>query len=310
MNKIPVWIDCDTGVDDALALIVACSLKQLDILGISTVAGNATLEYTFKNTRDVLSLVNREDIKVYKGCDKPLVRALRTGEKAHGKDGLGGAIIDTSKAEIEKEKAIDALYKKALELNDQLIICTLGPLTNIATAIIKHPDIVDHIKEINMMGGAIEIGNVTPSAEFNIYVDPEAALTVFKSGIKVNMFGLDVTRKAYLDDDDIQEIASYNNKLSKLFVDSNHLLYEAKERLDKDGLCEHDACPIIYTAYNDYCEGYECGIYVETRGLLTTGKTVCDLYSDYKFADRHNKVFINLDREKFVKLIKDAYKVC
>ena len=158
------------------------------------------------------------------------------------------------------------------------------------------------------MGGCADGGNMTPCAEFNIYVDPHAAENVFKSGIRINLFGLDVTHKAYLDDDDIDEITSYGNAASKLFKDSNGMLYAYREKLNWIGLGEHDACPVIYTAHPDWFEGRECGIFVETEGKITMGKTVTDLWTDFKFEDRHCRIFLNVDREKFVSLIKEAYR--
>ena len=308
MKKIPVWIDTDTGVDDAVALIVASTLPEMDIVGVSAVAGNTSLENAFRNARDVLSLVGRKDVKVYPGADKPLIIDLFTAEKVHGSNGLGGAIIPLSDAPIETEKAWDALYEKAKEYKGELVVCPVGPLTNIATCIIKHPDVVDYIKELNIMGGAAIGGNVSSCAEFNIFVDPQAAETVFRSGIKVNLFPLDVTIKAYLDDDDIAEISSYGNKVSDLFRDSNDLLYKAQERMSRSGLCEHDSCPILYTVHPEWFEGHECGIFVETQGTITFGKTVTDLWTDFKFEDRHCRIYLDIDRESFANRIKEAYR--
>ena len=308
MNKIPVWIDTDTGVDDAVALVTATHLEELNIVGVSAVSGNTSLENAFRNARDVLALVGRKDIKVYPGSDRPLVVPLRTAAHVHGQNGLGGAEIPLSDAPIETTKAWDALYEAAKEYKGELVVCPIGPLTNIAITIAKHPDIVDYIKEINMMGGAADGGNITPCAEFNVYVDPHAAENVFKSGIPVNMFGLDVTLKAYLDDDDIAEISSYGNPVSDLFRDSNHLIYEVRERLHFSGLAEHDSCPIVYTAHPDWFEGHKCGIFVETQGTITLGKTVTDLWTDFKYKDRHCQVFLDLQRDKFMNLIKEAYR--
>jgi len=305
MNKIPVWIDTDTGVDDAVALVVAGNLDNLDIVGISAVCGNTYMENAFNNARDVLALIGKEHIKVYKGASRPLISDLNISSHIHGVNGIGDYILPESKAEIETMNAYDALYEKALELNGELVVCAIGPLTNIAISIAKHPDIVDYIKELNIMGGAIIGGNISPCAEFNIYCDPHGAQNVFKSGIKINMFGLDVTSKAFLDENDLNEIESYNNKLSDFLINSSKLYYEHG---NANHICQHDSCPIIYLAYPEIFEGHECGIYVETRGSLTIGKTCCDLYSDFKFEDRHCKAFIDINREKFVKLIKDIYK--
>ena len=308
MNKIPVWIDTDTGVDDAVALISASVLNEIELVGVSAVCGNTTLDNSFRNARDVLSLVGRKDVPVYAGANRPLVIELRTAAYVHGGNGLGGAQIPLSDAPIQEEKAWDALYEAAKRYKGQLIVCTIGPLTNIAIAIAKHPDIIDYIKEFNVMGGAVIGGNMTPCAEFNIYCDPQAAETVFRSGVHINMFGLDVTHKAYLDDDDIEKIIAIGNDVAKLFADSNHLLYDYRAVLHWKGICEHDSCPILYIAHPEWFEGHDCGVYVETQGTITFGKTVCDLFTDYKFEDRHCTVFMNIDREKFTSFIIQAYR--
>ena len=308
MNKIPVWIDTDTGVDDAVALLCACQLEELEIVGVSAVSGNTSLENAFRNARDVLSLAGREDIRVYAGADRPLVKPLHTAAHVHGGNGLGNAEIPRSAAAVEEEKAWDALYEKAVELKGELRIAAIGPLTNIAIAIAKHPDLVSYVRELDIMGGAADGGNVTPCAEFNIYTDPHAAENVFKSGIPVNMFGLDVTLKALLRDEDIAEIESYGNPASDLFRDSNKLIYAWKENLGENGLCEHDSCPIIYLVHPDWFAGKECGVFVETQGTITMGKTCSDLWTDFKYEDRHCKVFLDLDRDHFVELIKNCYK--
>ena len=308
MRKIPIWIDTDTGVDDAVAILTAVKMEELEIVGVSAVAGNTSQENAFRNARDVLALAGRKDIRVYPGAEKPLLRTLEYAEHVHGRNGLGNAEIEHSDAPIEEKKAWDALYEKARELKGELVVCPVGPLTNIAIAIALHPDIVEYIKELNIMGGAADGGNVTPCAEFNIYADPHAAENVFKSGIPVNMFGLDVTMKAYLFDEDIAEISSYGNKASDLFRDSTGLVYRIRQQRKKQGLCEHDSCPIVYTAHPDWFEGHKCGIYVETQGKISTGKTVTDLWTDFKYEDRHCQVFLDLDQPRFAKLIKDAYK--
>ena len=308
MNKKPVWIDTDTGVDDAVALVLASTLKQIELVGASAVAGNTSLQNAFRNCRNVLSLVGREDVKVFPGADRPLVIDLHTAEYAHGQNGLGGAIIPMSKAPEETMKAWDALYETAKEYQGELIVCAVGPLTNIAIAIAKHPDIVGMIRELNIMGGVADGGNVTPCAEFNIYSDPQAAEAVLRSGIKVNLFGLDVTHKAYLTEEDVKEIAAIGNRVSDLFRDSKRSMFEQWRKFYEKGICEHDSCPVMYTAYPDWFEGHKCGIYVETQGTITFGKTVTDLWTDYKFEDRHCQIFLNVDRDKFVERIKEAYR--
>lgn len=303
-KKIPVWIDTDTGVDDAVMLMCASELEQLDIKGISAVAGNVEEEKTFKNARNVISLCGREDIKVYPGAKDPLCIPLETAKYVHGEDGLGGAIIPDSKAPLETEYGYDVMYRTAKEMSEKLTIAAVGPLTNIAIAITKYPDLPEYIDKIVIMGGAVVGGNKTPSAEFNIYADPQAAEVVFKSGIPVYMFGLDVTLKSSLNMTDIETVCAGTNAKQKLFRDSTSFgikIYE--ERHGEKKLCLHDVCPVMYLCYPEMFTLYDAGVYVEIESDITFGKTVCDLYSDFKFKDRHCKVAMDVDREAFAKKV-------
>ena len=307
MNKYPVWIDTDTGVDDAIALLTAFKLDKLEVVGISAVCGNTTHENAFRNARNVTYLAG-QDIKVYPGSERPLVKPLKTAVQAHGENGLGGAIIDDSPVEKETKKAWDAMYEKAKELNGELIIIAVGPLTNVAIAIAKHPDFVDYIKEINIMGGCADGGNSTPCAEFNIYTDPHAAENVFKSGVHVNMFGLDVTLKALLTVEQGNEIGSLGNKAGELFKNSTGMMYHLCEAHIQPGLVLHDCCPVVYVQYPELFKGVDCGVYVETQGTISMGRTCTDIWTDFKYDDRHCTVFLDVDTEKFAKLVMDIYK--
>lgn len=307
MDVKKIWIDTDTGVDDAIAMFIASKTDCLDVVGISAVAGNAELNYTFKNARNVVYMAGK-DYKVYKGADKPLIYPLRTAPMAHGVNGLGDATIPESDAPVENKPAWDALYEKAKELNGELNVVAIGPLTNIALTLRVHPDFKDYCKEIFIMGGVATGGNATPCAEFNIYADPHAAREVFESGIFINMFGLDVTEKALLVKEDIEEIISYNNPPSNLFRDSTSYLLKLYESQHMYGLCEHDSCPIIYLIHPELFKYEDCGVYVEADSEFTRGETVVDIWSNIKFKDRHCRVFLDVDREKFAQVIKDVYK--
>ena len=293
MDIRPVWIDIDAGMDDIFSLMLALKLDEIDIKGISVVGSSReALEEGYRDVRNVLAYAGRKDIRVYKGACKPLVQE---GSK-DPEDCLGGLDLPDSDAEAEDETAWNALCDAARKL-DRITIVTLGPLTNIATMIVLHPDVVDHIDEIVMMGGCIDGGNVTPCAEYNVYTDPEAAECIFKSGVKVDMFGLDVTRKTLLDENDLESLNRLESREGKLLAGL------AK----KHGLPMylHDCCPVMYLAYPDVFTGRECGIYVETQGTITNGKTLADLYTDYKYEDRHCVAFIDMDRQAFMKHLLD-----
>ena len=304
-DLIPIWIDTDTGVDDAVALLCALKLDKLAIRGISSVAGNVEHAKTFKNCRNVLAYVGREDIKVYPGAIKPMCVELDDASEVHGKDGLGGVVIPESPAEKETMHAWDAIYEAAKKEGGKLQIVAVGPLTNIANAIISHPDLKGMVKRILIMGGAAVGGNATTAAEFNIYADPHSAETVMQSGIPVVMFGLDVTVDAYLNGKDIQDIRDFNTKISKFFADvvQSNLNFYIKN-YKREILCIHDACPLIYLQYPEIFTGQKAGVYVETQSRLCFGKTVTDIWSDTKFKTRETMVILGVDREKFASTLK------
>ena len=304
-DLIPIWIDTDTGVDDAVALLCALKLDKLAIRGISSVAGNVEHAKTFKNCRNVLAYAGREDIKVYPGAIKPMCVELDDASEVHGKDGLGGVVIPDSPAEKETMHAWDAIYEAAKKEGGKLQIVAVGPLTNIANAIISHPDLKCMVKRILIMGGAAVGGNATMAAEFNIYADPHSAETVMQSGIPVVMFGLDVTVDAYLNGKDIQDIRDFNTKISKFFADvvQSNLNFYIKN-YKREILCIHDACPLIYLQYPEIFTGQKAGVYVETQSRLCFGKTVTDIWSDTKFKTRETMVMLGVDREKFASTLK------
>lgn len=296
---IPVWIDTDTGVDDAVALLCAFQLDHLLIKGISAVAGNVGHDRTFVNARNVCSLAKKEDIKVYPGAHKPLMIDLQDAAFVHGKDGLGGAIIPESKAIVEEKKAWDALYEAALEAKGNLEIVAVGPLTNIAISLYKHPDLTQYVKRILIMGGAAMGGNCTPCSEFNIHTDPHAAETVFKCGIPIVMFGLDVTMKAYLEVEEVQKMAQDKTAVSEFYLKSTKSNIDLYTRYYRPMLCLHDVCPVLYLKYPDLFTGKKAGVYVETQGEISFGKTVTDLWSDAKFPKRQTLVILDVKRNQF-----------
>ncbi len=308
MDKIPVWIDTDPGVDDALAILAALKEERLEIAGISAVAGNTGLENTYRNARNILAFAHREDIPVYAGSAKPLFRELVTAPSAHGNDGLCGAVLPESTVPYTEMCAFDALYACAKKYAGELRLAAVGPLTNIALAFKKYPDLPGLLKEILIMGGAAEKGNITPCAEFNVYVDPHAAEAVFRCGKIVKMFGLDVTAKAYLTEEECAELSEGTTGFARFFRDSTQNIIRLKETMKNYELCMHDACPLVYLVHPEFFEGEECTVHVETEGRITLGKTVTDLWSDQSFHEPHNaKVMLGVDREKFTEYLKRKF---
>lgn len=305
MNRIPVWFDTDMGVDDAAALLVLNRLETVEVVGISAVAGNVELFHTYDNVRKVCRLIGSA-VPVYKGADKPLFKELQIAAYVHGADGLGGAVLPPSDAPEQPLAAWDALYQAARAAEGRLEIVAVGPLTNLAIAFGKYPKLKDLVKRILIMGGAAQGGNVTPSAEFNIYVDPHAAQMVFKSGVPVVMCGLDVTEKAYLTRAEVEETGGRDTPVCRFFRDSTRELVKYHEDWGNPGLVLHDVCPVLFLEHPEIFRGQEAGVYVETRGTITTGKTVTDLWSDKEFPEKNAFVVLDVDRPAFVRLVRDA----
>lgn len=304
-EKIPVWIDTDTGVDDAMALLIAFQIEQLEIAGISAVCGNVEQEKTFRNARAVTALAKRS-VPVYPGAQSPLRAKLEPAFYVHGEDGLGGALIADSNQPVQEEKAFDALYRTAKRYHGELEVIALGPLTNIALAIAKYHDFGKYIKRILMMGGAAEGGNRTACAEFNIYTDPEAAEAVFLSGIPIVMAGLDVTMKAYLTKRELEHMAKKKTAVTDFIeraVQKSMAFMECKGHADR--YIAHDVVPVLYAVYPQFFQAVHCGVHVEFHSLPARGKTVTDIWSDKKFTDRHVDVLLDVDRELFAATVME-----
>ncbi len=304
-----IWMDVDTGADDALALMTACALEKeskLKLEGVSAVNGNAPLDRTFINSRDILSLCGREDIPVFPGADKPLIVESVRAAYVHGQSGLGKVKIDPSGAEEETLKAWDALYRCACKYAGELELILTGPQTNAAIALAKYPDLKDKLKRILVMGGADVGGNITAAAEFNIYADPHAAEAVFKSGIPIVMCSLDVTMQAGLTKEEIDRLEGSGTKAGMVYAGSMELLKKLS-LVKEDDLCAvHDACPVLYAVMPElFGNIVRCGVHVETGGKLTRGQTVTDWDTDKKFPDRNVDLVLGVDRDAFAKVLLD-----
>lgn len=305
MSRIPVWFDTDIGVDDAAAFLVLHRQPELEVVGISAVNGNVGLEHTYPNARNICRLVGA-DYPVYRGADRPLYAKTEHAAYVHGEGGLGGAVLEASDAPEQTETAWDALYRTAQAFGGELQVLAVGPLTNIAIALAKYPQIKGLIKRLLIMGGGATRGNTTPAAEFNIYADPEAAQMVFKSGIPMVMCGLDVTMKGYLTPEEIGEIGGHDSEVCRFFRDATAPVLPFYLKANQPGLCLHDVCPVLYMTHPEIFDGQQCGVFVETQGRLTYGKTVTDLWSDKKFEDRHVFAVLDMDRKAFVEEIRRA----
>ena len=247
-KQIPIWIDCDTGTDDTVAIMLAHALPELQIIGLSAVAGNSLLCNTFPNTRRVVHLLGA-DYPVYPGAERPLVREPHVAGAFHGENGLGNVQLPLPDTAPEQTPAWDALYAAAKRMPGELRLVATGPLTNVAIALTKYPDLHGLLHSIALMGGAAVGGNVTPAAEFNIYDDPDAAQIVFKSGVPLVMCGLDVTMQAELRPADWDEMAGYGNRCGGLVKELFACAWKTIQTVGLTGVAQHDSCPVMYLAH-------------------------------------------------------------
>ncbi|MDD4541932.1 MAG: nucleoside hydrolase [Eubacteriales bacterium] len=298
MKRMKVWLDADPGVDDAAAIILAAKMPEFEILGVSACAGNVELHYTYDNARNLVAYTGL-NVPVHKGAARPLMAEPHFAREIHGKNGLGGQTLPVSAAKHETLPAWDAIYEAACEYAGELILVMIGPLTNLAIALLKYPDLKEKIKRVVLMGGAVSYGNTTPSAEFNIHFDPEAADIVFSAGLNISMLGLDVTMQAALDENAIEKIHSVNEQGTFLANSMRQTLTWAKKLFDLDFVAMHDPCTFLYLVYPDLFRSAATGVKIELRGKLTRGKTVSDVFSDYKFADRSVDVVLGIDHCRF-----------
>ena len=302
MNKLPMLLDCDTGVDDAVAILLTKYLNTLELKAVTTVAGNVEVEHTTRNTLQVLELVGMEDIPVYRGAEKPLLCEAVTAHHVHGQNGLNDMTLPKPKREAKTLPAWDAIYEYAKKYEGELVVVAIGPLTNLALAIAKYKELPKLLKRIVIMGGAAVGGNVTPSAEFNVYADPEAADMVFTCGAPVYMCGLDVTMRAYLSAEELDEIAALGSKQAVFTRDVMQGILKFYRTYKLAGVAFHDPVTVLYADDDSYFQTDFAGVRVETKGRLTRGKTVTDLYSD-KQMEHNAYVVTRVDRDIFKKRV-------
>lgn len=306
-----IIIDTDPGQDDAVAILLALANPDVfDILGIVAVAGNVGLKLNALNALKIMELGGRPEIPVYAGCADPLQRILVTAEHVHGETGLDGPVLPQPKIQLQQQHGVDFIIK-TLAAHDAgtVTLATLGPLTNIATALQKNPEAMKRCEQIVMMGGAyFQGGNITPAAEFNIYVDPQAADIVFKSGIPITMASLDVTHKALSTKERIEAIRAVGTK-SAIAV-AEMLSFSERFDLEKyqwQGAPLHDPCVTAYLMKPELFSGRMCNVQVETQSELTMGMTVADYWN---VTDEPNNTFFldDVDADGFFELITAALR--
>jgi inosine-uridine nucleoside N-ribohydrolase len=299
---LSVLYDCDPGHDDAIALLLLLASPEVELLGVSTVAGNQTLAKTTANAIRVLDHVRRHDVRVAAGASRPLVRPLRIADHVHGETGLDGPGLPPPSRDPSPGHAIDAI---ALALDASPVPVTListGPLTNVALFLSRYPDLQHNLERIVLMGGAIGLGNVTPAAEFNLWVDPEAAARVFSSGIELTMVGLDVTHRALITDSHVNQLAAAG-RAGRLVADL-YSFYSGFHRRQYGwtGAPVHDAVAAAVTIDPEILRLQACGVLIDTGGEPSRGRTYVDLWGAAGWAPNCH-VAVGIDAPRFLSLL-------
>lgn len=307
-KKRPIILDGDPGHDDAIAFVLAAAFNdELDIKAITAVGGNQTLEKTTLNYRKVATLLGLTNIPIAAGLDKPLQADLVIAPNYHGESGLDGPKLPEPQVELCGLTAVELMAKVLRESEDKVTIVATGPQTNVAALLLAHPELKDKIECISIMGGGLEHGNWSSTAEFNIYVDPESAAIEFESGVPIVMSGLDVTEKAYLTKAEWDKIREIGNPIAKTVAEWCDFFYIRLEQLGWPGVLMHDPCAVVYLTHPEIFVSKDCYVEIDLQGEYTRGSTVPD-YFGLTGHKSNCKALVGVDREKFVEIMYEACK--
>ncbi|HXM55551.1 MAG TPA: nucleoside hydrolase [Candidatus Dormibacteraeota bacterium] len=298
-----VIIDCDPGHDDAMAILLAAADPEIELLAITTVAGNQTLEKTTLNARRVCTVAGIRGVPIAAGCDRPLLRELVTAGEVHGDSGLDGAEWPEPEVPVAREHAVDVIVERVLAAPGEVTLVPIGPLTNVAMALRREPRIVPAVREVVLMGGSFTRGNQTPAAEFNVFVDPEAAAAVFEAGWPLTMVGLDLTHQARVTGEVMDRIAAVGSPLTD--VVTQLLRFYGRRYTMPDGPPLHDPCAVARVIDPEVVACREAFVAVETQGRWTRGMTVVDFAG--RLGEQPNAaVATTLDVPRFWDLMLEA----
>jgi len=301
-----IILDCDPGHDDAIAIIMAGVSEDIELLGITTVAGNSYLENTTRNALIITELAGI-DVEVHPGASKPLIRNQIVAHDIHGYSGLEGANLKNPTKEPSKEDAVHFMARM-VEENDDVTIVATGPLTNVALFAKMYPQLIKKVREIVTMGGGIAFGNVTPAAEFNIYADPEAADIVFKLDVSKTIAPLDMTHQAYIQKNDVIKIREFGSDILNTIADLLEFFMKTyREVFGINGAPLHDPTTIAYLIKPDMFEWENYHIEIELKGQFTYGATVADVWKVTKNKPNF-RVLTKIDRKSFIDLLLDLLK--
>ncbi len=303
---LPIILDCDPGHDDAIALVLALASPELEVKAVTSSAGNQTPDKTLRNVLRMLTLLKRSDIPVAGGAVKPLMRDLIIADNVHGETGLDGPALPEPDFAPQNCTAVELMAKVLRESPEPVTLVATGPQTNVALLLNSHPELHAKIARIVIMGGAMGLGNWTPAAEFNIYVDPEAAEIVFQSGIPVVMAGLDVTHRAQIMADDIERFRAINNPVARTVAEllDFFMEYHKTEKWGFQGAPLHDPCTIAWLLKPEIFTTARRWVGVETQGKYTQGMTVVD-YFMLSGNEPNTDIMLDIDRQAFVDLLAE-----
>ncbi|MBS6396866.1 MAG: nucleoside hydrolase [Clostridiales bacterium] len=309
-EKRKIIIDCDPGHDDAVAIMLAARNPKIELLGITTVHGNQTIDKVTRNALNVCQCLNI-DVPVCKGLTRPLVRtAPPVEERVHGDSGLNGPVFAPLTKELDPRHAVDFIIETVMNADAPVTIVPTGPLSNVGMAIRKEPKILDNIEEIVLMGGAYQHGNVTPAAEYNIYVDPEAAHIVFSCGRPVVMMGLDLTRQALCYPEIVERMSKINTTAGKLFTDLMRFFCMTQKKVfGWEGGPLHDPTTVAYLIDPSCIETKEMYTEIDITGGSSYGRTNCDYFNIFPEKEKNTKVAVKLDVEKFWNIVEENLKL-
>jgi inosine/uridine nucleosidase len=300
-----IILDCDPGHDDAMAILLAHGNPEIELLAITTVAGNQTLDKTSLNARRVCTVAGVRDVPIAAGCDRPLTRELQTAGYIHGESGLDGPAFGEPTVPLDPRHAVDLIIELVMHSSGDVTIVPTAPLTNIAMAVRKEPRIVQNVQEIILMGGAYTRGNTTPAAEFNIAVDPEAAKIVFNAGWPLTMVGLDLTHQALATPDVLQRIAGLGTPIARIAVELMEFFRETYRRnAGFDSPPVHDPCAVAGVIDPGVMNYVQAFVAIETRGEYSSGMTVTDFSG--RLGPANVKVATRLMVDRFWNLVVDA----
>jgi inosine-uridine nucleoside N-ribohydrolase len=297
-----IILDCDPGHDDAIALLLALASPELELVGVTTVSGNQTVEKTTANAIRVLDHVGRPDLPVAAGADRPLVRERRVAASVHGESGLDGPDLPPPTRSPDSAHAIDWIAAALMHSSSPVTIVATAPLTNLALFLARYPELRSTVARVVLMGGAIGEGNTTPAAEFNIWVDPEAAHRVFTSGLDLTMIGLDVTHRALLKPADVERLAA-TGRAGKLVADLFDFYARFhRERYGWEGAPIHDAVAVAHMVDGELLQTRQAPVVIDTGGELSRGQTHVDLMGLTGWRQNAH-VAVAIDSPRFIELL-------